>query len=201
MKPVAFDIMKYSKHIFLAFFSFCATCFSQEKRERELRIKEDGFPKIALEKLSPFLEDAKRIRFYKEFDKKKTSYEAKFKKDRLFFSVEFDSTGILEDIEYTIESVDIPEESWKKIETYIKEVFDRPRIKKIQQQYPIQNSMEQQTLKDAFQNLLMPYINYELIIASKERKGFREYELLFDANGKFIRARKSIPQKYDHVLY
>lgn len=57
------------------------------------------------------------------------------------------------------------------------------------------------TLQEAFQNLILPYINYEFIIAGKEEKGFVEYELLFDATGKFLGKRKSIPQKYDHVLY
>ncbi len=193
--------MKCKLIICLIFLFFSGILLSQEKRERETRIKESAFPKTALETISSYLKDAKRIRFYREFDGKKISYETKFKKDRLFFSVEFDSIGVLEDVEFLIKKVDIPEDSWKNIETHLEQNFDRPRIKKIQQQYARQNRDDAQTLKEAFQNLLVPYINYELIISSKNGEGFQEYEVLFDANGTFVKLRKSSPQKYDHVLY
>ncbi|UJH66160.1 hypothetical protein [Allomuricauda sp. SCSIO 65647] len=193
--------MKCKLFVCLIFLFFSGILLSQEKRERETRIKESAFPKVALKTISSYLEDAKRIRFYREFDGEKISYETKFKKDRLFFSVEFDSIGVLEDVEFLIKKVDIPEDSWKKIETYLEQKFDRPRIKKIQQQYTRQNGDDGQTLKEAFQNLLVPYMNYELIISSKNGKGFQEYELLFDSNGTFVKLRKSSPQKYDHVLY
>jgi hypothetical protein len=183
-----------------ALFSFLS--FSQEeKNEREIRIKKTDFPSHSLDLIAPYLQKVTRLRFYKEYDGEKSSFEAKFKKQRLLFSVEFDSTGTLEDIEFRIKKVDIPHDSWKAIETYIDQNFKNTRIKKIQQQYVVKTDNAKLVLKDAFQNLIKPYINYELIISSKDAKGFQEYELLFNAEGKFISSRKSIPQKYDHVLY
>ena len=171
-----------------------------QKREREFRIKADDFPSVALEALRPYLNGAKRKRFYKEFDGDKTSFEAKFKKGRLFYSVEFDSIGQLEDVEFIVTKNDIPASSFERISDYLNQNFVKTRIKKIQQQYPIQREATT-TLREAFQNLLLPYLNYELIISQRAEKGFEEYELLFDAEGNFLSARKSIPQKYDHVLY
>lgn len=171
-----------------------------QKNEREFRIKKNDFPEVALAKLEPYIKEGRRRRFYMEVDGAKSSYEVKFKKDRLYYSVEFNSEGLLEDVEFIITERDIPEDSFEQMQLYIKENFERQRIKKIQQQYPLQKS-ESATLREAFQNLLLPYINYEFIIASKGEKGFEEHELLFDSRGKLLRSRKSIPQKYDHVLY
>ena len=192
-------MMKFRLLLFVLFMLSSVLAHGQ-KREREFRIKEGDFPKNALTSLETYMKNARRTRFYKEFDGEKTSYEAKFKKDRLFYSVEFNADGLLEDVEFIISEDDIPEASFDRIEEYIEVNFDRNRIKKIQQQYPKQET-EALTLREAFQNLLLPYLNYEIIISTKAENGFEEYELLFDANGKFLNSRKSIPQKYDHVLY
>ena len=202
MKSLVFDMMKYSKLLplllLLCFFSAAA----QDKYEREFRIRKIQFPENALGFLDSYLKDAKRIRFYKEVDSAKISFEAKFKKDRLHYSIEFDDKGILEDVEIRITVVDIPQESYQAIAKYLKSNFRKYRIRKIQQQYPLSafGSVEE-TLKIAFQNLLDPKINYELIVAGKMDRLFQDYEILFDANGKFIRLRKSLPANYDHVLY
>jgi hypothetical protein len=80
--------------------------------------------------------------------------------------------------------------------------FHKYRIRKILQQYPLQEKTnEDKTLRDAFQNLLLPYIRYELIVAGKEGRSHNDYEVLYDAAGNFIRIRASLPANYDHVLY
>ncbi|MBT8292923.1 MAG: hypothetical protein KJN70_06585, partial [Eudoraea sp.] len=146
--------------------------------------------------------DVKRLRFYKELDSAKTSYEAKFKKDRLFYSVEFDEEGLLEDVEILITEVDIPNSSFQAIQEYLKSNFKKYRIRKIQQQYTLTAFQNvENTLHKAFQNLIDPKINYELIVAGKKDRDFQDYEILFDSEGKLIRLRKSLPANYDHVLY
>lgn len=180
-------MMKYRPLVWV-FFSLSLVAFAQERREGELRVKQSAFPKTAYETLAPYFEDAKRIRFYKKFDGEKTSYEARFKKDRLFFNVEFDAVGKLESVAFTIKQVDIPEESYIQMDAHIKEQFERPRLKMIQQQYPLQENNSKQTLRDAFQNMLKPYIRYELTVTERGKKGFQEHALLFDASGRHIGA-------------
>lgn len=201
MKRTVLDMMKYS--IFLIAFLFaCVSSFSQDKYEREHRILKKQFPEKALNYISEKLEGAKKIRFYREIDSAKTSFEVKFKKVRLWYSIEFDEQGELEDIEIDIKEIDIPNESWKNINTYLANNFSKTRIKKIQQQYRAsQNESTEVTLRNAFQNLLLPSINYEIIIAGKKETGYEEYEVLFDAEGVFRKIRKSLPANYDHVLY
>lgn len=174
---------------------------AQNKYEREYRIKKSQFPEKALSCLGDRLEDARRLRYYREIDSAKTSYEAKFKKDRLKYSVEFDEEGNLEDVEIEINSVDIPNESFSKITGYLSTNFRKYRIRKIQQQYPVGKNNIETTLKNAFQNLLLPSLNYELIVSGKKEKSYAQYEILFNAQGSFVKIRKSLPPNYDHVLY
>ncbi|MEL6918345.1 MAG: hypothetical protein AAFO99_11520, partial [Bacteroidota bacterium] len=161
------------RHLFclVVFYLLSIHCFSQNKYEREQRILRHQFPEKALNYLSKEIEGAKRIRFYKEMDSIKISFEAKFKKERLWYSVEFDKEGELEDVEINIEETDIPKASWENINIYLNNTFIKKRIKKIQQQYP--SSREESTaltLKNAFQNLLLPSIRYEIIVSGKKEK-------------------------------
>ncbi len=120
----------------------------------------------------------------------------------MHYSVEFDQQGNLEDIEILIKEVDIPNESFDLIKGYLKKTFTKHRILRIQQQYPVSDDEPvQQTIRNAFQNLILPSIRYEIMVAGKKEDGFQDYEILFDADGNFIKQRKSLPANYDHVLY
>ena len=178
------------------------SCMAQNKYEREYRIKKSQFPEKALDYISEVLIDARRIRYYRETDSTKVSYEAKFKKERLWYSIEFDQRGELEDIEILIKPIDIPNASIKQMTTYLSANFSKYRIRKIQQQYPILDDEKAETvIKYAFQNLMLPFINYELIIEGKKDRAYAQYEILFDSEGNFKSIRKSLPPNYDHVLY
>ncbi len=182
---------------------FCANLLlGQYKYEREHRILKAQFPENALGFIVSKLNGAKRIRFYKEIDSARVSYEAKFKKDRLWYSIEFDQAGELEDIEITINPVDMPNEVFKNINAYLVSYFQKSKIKKIQQQYVATPEVEPgKTLNNAFQNLMLPSINYEIIVAGKKGQNNGQYELLFNAAGDFKSIRESLPPNYDHVLY
>lgn len=191
-----------TNYVLLLFLFFGFKGLAQYKYEREYRIRKEQFPEKALGYIHEKLIDAKRIRFYKETDSTKISYEAKFKKDRLWYSIEFDKDGVLEDIEILIKPVDIPDDSFAAMKTYLDKTFSKYRIRKLQQQYPIstEESVET-TIKNAFQNLMLPSINYEIIVAGKKTKAFEQFEILYGADGQFKLIRKSLPPNYDHVLY
>jgi hypothetical protein len=181
---------------------YASFSFAQNKYEREFRIKKDQFPASAIDLLDTHIKDRKRLKFYKETDGTKGSYEAKFKKDRLWYSMEFDIDGTLEDIEITIEPLDIPSEVLANITMYFNKAFSKHRVKKIQQQYLASvEEKSRKTLRNAFQNLLIPSLNYEIIVSGKEDKSYLDYEVLFDAQGNFINRKKQLPPNYDHVLY
>lgn len=191
-------------HIILIIVSICFHCqygSAQNKYEREYRIRKSQFPENALSLIEEALKDAKRVKFYKETDSTKVSFEAKFKRDKLWYSIEFNQNGVLEDVELLIKPTDIPNETFANIEAYLNENFDKYRIKRLQQQYRSRTNTPETTLKNAFQNLILPSNNYELVIAGKKKKSYLDYEILFDADGTFKHIRTSLPPIYDHVLY
>jgi len=118
--------MKRYVPILLLFYGLVGA--AQNKYEREYRIRKVQFPERALGYIQEKLTDAKRIRFYKETDSTKVSYEAKFKKDRLWYSIEFNKEGGLEDIEILIKSIDIPEASFQTMNTYLMQSGKSPKI-------------------------------------------------------------------------
>jgi hypothetical protein len=190
--------IKITVALFICCYQFC---YSQYKYEREYRILKSQFPAEAISAIENNISDYKRIKFYKETDSVKISYEAKLKKDKLWYSIEFDKEGGLEDIEILIKANDIPNETYTNIETYLNNNFRKYRVKKIQQQYPSNNNPLEEVFKNAFQNLILPSNHYEIEVVGQKGKGYLDYEILFDAEGNFKQIRTSLPPNYDHILY
>ncbi|WP_247656527.1 hypothetical protein [Maribacter sp. MMG018] len=194
-------MMKY-KIVLVSLLFFGGFANAQYKYEREHRIKKSQFPPAALQFINKDLTDVKRLKYYKETDSTKISYEAKLKKDKLWYGMGFDENGVLNDIKIVIKPVDIPSETLERINAYLEKSFSKYKIKKLQQQYPSSDSETlETTIRNAFQNLLLPSINYEYTVKGKKEKGYLDYEILFDAKGNFINLRKTPPPNYDHVLY
>ncbi|WP_158974592.1 hypothetical protein [Cellulophaga sp. L1A9] len=191
--------MKYKILILILLCSY-STLMAQVKHEREFRIKKKDFPTESYDLIKSKVSDAKKLKFYKEIDSLKISYEAKFKKDKLWYSIEFNEEGTLEDIEITIKEIDVPNETYERIQNYLGTNFTSFKIKKIQQQYVTEDPVEK-TFKNAFQNLMLPSVNYELIIDAKKEKNYDQFEILFNSEGNYLSIRKSLPPNYDHVLY
>lgn len=185
----------------LCTFSYLSA-FGQYKYEREHRIKKSQFPAEIHEFIAAHLQNTRKMRYYREIDSNKINYKAKFKRDRLHYSMEFIEQGRLKDIEFLIKEVDIPGDSYAQITDFLQSKFTKYRVRRIKQQYPAsENEPVDLTLKNAFQNLLLPSISYELFVRAKKDKGFNDYEILFNAEGSFIKMRKSLPANYDHILY
>ena len=202
MKQVVFVMNRYNLLSLIFLLVFVWSSNGQYKYEREYRIKKSQFPAEAHAFIAEKLENARKIRYYRETDSTKISYEAKFKVDKLHYSIEFDEKGRLEDVEILIKEVDIPNESFSAITAYLESNFSNYRLRRIQQQYPVnENETVEETLRNAFQNLLLPTIRYEIMVAGKMDNGFEDYEILFDYKGEFISMRKSLPFNHDHILY
>lgn len=194
--------MKCKGVFFFFFFFLIQMSWGQEKMELERRIMADEFPQQARLEIDPFLKDARRVKYYQESDGTKFSFEVKLKKGKLRYSVEFDPQGVLEDVEIGIKEIDIPASSLRAIKEGLSKRFTRYKLRKIQQQYKhTQDKDVSQTLHEAFQNLLLPEIRYELIVGGKEGNVYQSYEMLFDSEGNFLNQRVVRSSDKRYVLY
>lgn len=193
--------MKHYLGLVLFLFLITLPCLAQNKYEREHRIKKSQFPTLQTD-IMLLRPEMKNIRYYKEIDGTKTTYSVKFKKDRLHYHLAYDETGILKYSGFRVKEIDIPEETYQEIKSYLSRNFEKVRVKRIFQQYPA-NITEPLgvNLKNTFQNLLLPDNIYKLIIIGKKAGENKEFDLWFDAEGKLQTIRQALPANYDHVLY
>lgn len=176
--------------------------YSQETSERAYRIRKAQFPQQARETLKPYLEDARRLRYYKEKDQNRVRYLMRFKKDRLVYRAAFLSAGEFQALGVYIQPVDIPDDTWAAIQAYLSRTHTHYNVRRILQQYPrSQFPAEAPALRAAFQNLLLPEIRYHLILEARTTGQRVQLEYLFNAEGEFLEYRESLPANFDRILY
>jgi len=199
MKLIVLDMMKYSFIIFLLYVSFS---FSQTKDEKEERIQKSNFPQKAQNYFYGVSKKVKHLKYYREIDGKKTSYEVKFKYKRLHYSIEFDPSGQLEDIEIIIEKKNIPKSVLFNISEYFETHYTKTRLLKIQKQYINTTKMKDENfilliVKNPFDR----NSHYEIIAETKTSTTRELNEFTFNEHGKFENSRKVIFSSYEHALY
>jgi len=172
--------------------------FAQEagKIEFERRVSKDQFPAQIIQELSTFLDDARRVRFFQEFDGTQYSWEVKMVYNRKIFSIEYSADMSLLDIEVL--------ENWRWVSTAIKEPlayyfdkhYERYRIRRVQLQFLLQPGQTQVEFIAAILRYELPQAqSYELEAEVKgiDNKEFGFYEFLFDNKFQLIEKRKIIP--------
>ena len=101
-----------------------------------------------------------------------------------------------------IKQLDIPNESMERIEDHLTTAFAKFRIRRMRQRYEVSaESPEETTLKNCLQNLMLPGMKYILLVSDKSGKNRVDYQVIFNAEGRFLSKRASLPANYDHVLY
>ena len=173
--------------------------FAQDKFEKESRIKKAQVPATALNfiKAAGF---SQKIKWYKEESLVGYSYEAKTIDQGRKYSVEFDSLGKIEDIEYKISWAVIPPLAKAKIEAYFDRKYQKKKIVKVQVQVSGPSPNLIQWIKD---KKTPPEITtkYELVIKGSKAKQSQMMEYLFTEAGTVERASKIVLKNTDHLEY
>ncbi|WP_147297725.1 hypothetical protein [Seonamhaeicola aphaedonensis] len=181
---------------------FISFSFSQTKNEKEERIKPSEFPEIAQNYFNTISDKVKYLKFYKETDGMKKSYEVKFKYNKQHYSVEFDTIGNLEDIEIVIREKDIPKIVLHNISKHFDKNFEKARFIKIQKQFI---NTTQKTDKQFIDYILNKpnnkHTHFEIIAEIKTKKHHQLRELTFDKDGTFEKSRIVTSASYEHALY
>jgi len=194
--------MRYFFTLFVLCFSLCCSAQNSFKNEKEKRIKKDDFPKNAIELLENTLpKNSKKIKYYKEQDSLKSSYETKLKYKGKKYSIEFSKKGVLEDVEVTIKAKKLPPKTLEMIKKHMYNAYASFRFKKIQRQYQNNNSKPKKVIKKAFSGDTKGSFSYEIIAEVKKKKKRYFIEITFTKAGDFKSVRTVIPSSYDHILY
>ena len=191
-----------SSWLILLMLSCCLSAQAQVSDERAFRIRKEQFPSQSLELVSPYLEGAKKLWFYKEIDSSRVRYKMKFRKDRLSYLADFGKQGDFGGIGVFIGPVDIPDESWEAITAQLQGSFRKHRVRSILQQYPRQAfPSDEETFRMAFQNLIIPRMRYELLVRGQMADSKSDYNCYFTQQGGLLKIREALPPNHDHVLY
>ncbi|EDP98453.1 hypothetical protein U8527_20845 [Kordia algicida OT-1] len=195
--------MKYYFIVLCLGFSLYCSAQNSYKYEKEDRIEKQLFPQNALKLLEETLpKKVKKLKYYKEQDSVKISYETKLKYKGTKYSIEFDKKGHLEDVEVTIKQKHIPPKTLEMIKKHMYDEYDSFRIKKIQRQYRnSKNSIGKKVIKNAFSEAEDSSFYYEIIAEVKTGKKRYFIEITFTKTGKFDLVRTIIRSSYDHILY
>ncbi|MEB2786923.1 hypothetical protein [Algoriphagus persicinus] len=174
--------------------------FAQNKIEREFGIKENEVPKEARDWLYDAFESTRRIKWYKEVFESGYSYEAKFKLQGEFYSVEFDSIGRIQDVEVELDFEKLPSDLQNGLKAYLSTDYKSSDIKRIQIQY----SGESDDLEDFFDENRLEGIltRYEIEFIGPDKNGASElWEGLFSEDGQLIQKRKIILTPSENLIF
>ena len=167
-----------------------------QKVERESRIKSPEVPEKALEYIEQTSLD--RVKWYRETGLESISFEAKFKLERRWYSVEFSEEGVLEDIEIEIDLHQVAEPTRESIDKYLEAEFKRHRIKKVQIQY--KQTPLQTLIKDEVPKTDSPHA-FELVVKGKKSRLMKLWEVAFSSKGKFISIDQILNRNSTHLEY
>lgn len=190
---------KYKFLILVIFFSLSNNLFAQDKFEKESRIKPEAVPSRA-RLFMDSLNLNKKVKWYKEEGLDKESIEAKFKLNKVRYSVEFDTLGKIEDVEIEVD--------WEDLESHLKDSIlfqlkldcSSHKIVKVQRQFTgIENDLLF-LLKTSNVNEHLE-IKYEIIIRCEHQKEVGLFEYLFNHNGKLISRSKIVFKNSSHLEY
>lgn len=188
------------RFLFLIPLIFIASLLTgQEKLEREYRLKIEEVPLEAIAFVNTDKVESK-IKWYFEENLKGNSVEAKFKFQKKKYSIEFDTSGLFQDIEIKIDFTNIPESVKKEMRSAIHEKFEKSKIKKVQSQYagPIQSFEQFITIINPESSL---QLNYEIVIKGQIEGTWNMYELTFDKLGNLKNTYLIIQRNTDNLEY
>ena len=177
-------------------FSFA---FTQDKFEKESRVKRADVPSSAL-KFVDSVGLKSRVKWFREEGLLQKSYEAKFRRNKIKYSVEFDSLGVLQDVEIDLSFEDLQENLRTEIMQEFISTCAGVKIIKVQKQISGSASEMLAFLINGSQTAHL-VTKYEFIVSCTVKKKVDMYEYLFSDLGKKISILKIVLKNSSHLEY
>ncbi|MEM6378487.1 MAG: hypothetical protein AAF705_09745 [Bacteroidota bacterium] len=187
--------------LFLLFIYCCIDLPGQTKYEKEYRIPVKDVPEEALNYVNQY-GFIKRIKWYKEESLTGMSIEAKSKKDKQKYSIEFDTNGQLQDVEIGFDIEKISTEVRALIQTSLNKEFDRFKFRKIQKQYagPPQYILDYLTGKVTELDPSVR-IQFEIVLEGRKASKAHLYEYTFSKAGALVSKNRIVLRNTDILEY
>lgn len=172
---------------------------AQDKFEKESRMKRKDVPSKARMFIDS-LNDNTKIKWYKEEGLTRKSIEAKFKRNKIKHSIEFDTLGIIEDVEIETDWKNVASHAADSISAQLSRDCSKYQIVKVQIQFSGSENELFSLLKTGVksENLVM---NYEIVVRCKQQKEVDLFEYLFNTKGLLLFKSKIVFKNSSHLEY
>jgi hypothetical protein len=177
---------------------FSPPLLAQSKLEREFKIKETAVPQSAREFISScgFTD---KIKWYREENGTIVSFEAKTRKKKNNYSIEFSETGVLEDAEVLSRLKWLNKDIILAIESALSAEFRRYRIEKMQIQYSGADGAILNAILSGISGDCL--VRYELIVAGTSAAEHGHFEMLFSEKGVLLERTKLAKRGTENIEY
>lgn len=170
---------------------------AQQKFEREIRVQPQTVPAAAKAFVSASI-GTERVRWYKEINLGFYNFEAKVKRAGRCYSIEFDSTGIIQDVELSIRFSHLPKAVQGAIRTELAGRCSKYRISRVQRQWT-GGEQALQALVRTGTTVEQHTERIELVFSCKTDQGPVLYEALFGTLGNLENLLEIIPRNTDNL--
>ena len=190
--------MKKTLLLLLFLFKF-SLAYSQDKLEREYRIKESEVPAKALDYVESNFKNV-GMKWYGEENLNGKAIEAKGRLQGNLYSVKFSTDGDLEDVERVMDFNSIPQDVRYVIEKNLKSKFSKFKLQKTQIQWV--GNMNDLAALIKGENVSGPYsTNYEITLRGTKDRLTDYYEILSNDKGELIRESKIVQRNNQNLIY
>ncbi|MDR9416821.1 MAG: hypothetical protein RI564_11085 [Gracilimonas sp.] len=172
-----------------------------DKNEVEKSIDRTEMPAPALSLLNQFWNEDKKVDFYRQSDGVEISYEAKLDWNGHQYSIEFDSKGLLLNVEQLIDFEELSPTLQNTITEEINKQYSKFRFTRIQRQYSaLEEDDDEEVLEDVLEEDLDDLnIRFEIEADAQNKDELGSFEFLFDENGTFIQKRRIVRRSLDNI--
>lgn len=171
----------------------------QIKYEREYNLEKEKAPGIAITFIDLCCPNSK-VKWYGEESLTGKSIEAKINYKGSLYSIEFDTSGYIQDVEKKIGLHDIPENARSSIVNKLDSIFSKHKVDKIQVQWVGSNQALYELIEK--NNSTLPFtVNYEIVVKGRKEKSTKMYEVLFSMDGSVLSVSEIVQRNTDNLDY
>lgn len=180
------------------FVTLSVSALAQQKFEKEYRLKTAEVPLLARQFVDS-LDFDRRVKWYMEVSQNGTSVEAKGRRDGKRYSVEFDTTGKIQDVEIEVPFGAIPDAVQSTMTQQLQGEFEKYRILKIQQQFTgTRNELLTYLTNEGTPS---PNTRYEAMVKGSKNGERQEFEYTFSSRGEIERKATVVFRNTDNLEY